>query len=165
MESWERRNLKDHRRQGHCPPDIFQEEQGCVLAVLLSLGSWEGWRPSLLCCQLSCCAEQVHVLSPLLCTLTSASLALHSFQRFPERWDSASRPCSPGSLKRLIPCPPDTCNTGAHVFKKPGPGDIPMACCWLSFPALTALPGRAVNLAGAALFPDQPCLTFPLPIV
>lgn len=32
-------------------------------------------------------------------------------------------------------CPLDSCNTGAHVFKKPGPGDIPRACRWLSFPS------------------------------
>lgn len=47
---------------------------------------------------------------------------------------ASSPPCSLGSLKRLMRCPLDTCNTGAHVFKKPGPGDIPRACRWLSFP-------------------------------
>lgn len=89
--------------------------------------SWEGWGTQLPSCHHSphgapCCAPSPG--QPQLCI---------SLRRVPEVGRPPG-PCPSGSLKRLALCPLDTCNTGAHVFKKPGPGDIPWACGWLSFP-------------------------------
>lgn len=129
-----------------------------MVAVSVVPNSWEGWRAWLPCCQLSCCAARLHALSPLLCTLTSAALALHSLQCFPERWDSSPRPCSVRSLKRLMRCPLDTCNTGAHVFKKPGAGDIPWACCWLSFPCSHSPPQEGCKFGRSCII-SRPTLS------
>lgn len=129
-----------------------------MVAVSVVPGSWEGWRARLPCCQLSCCAARLHALSPLLCTFTSAALALHSLQCFPERWDSSPRPCSVGSLKRLMRCPLDTCNTGAHVFKKPGAGDIPWACRWLSFPCSHSPPQEGCKFGRSCII-SRPTLS------
>lgn len=96
--------------------------------------------------------------SPLLCTFTSAAVALHSLSASRRGGTAPARPCSLGSLKRLLQCPLDSCNTGAHVFKKPGPGDIPWACCWLSFPGSHSPPQEGCKFGRSCII-SRPTLS------
>lgn len=76
-------------------------------------------------------SEGSEIEDAVLSASTPADL-LHLLHRAPGLGASwSSPPPSPsGSLQGLLRCPPDTCNTGAHVYRKPGPGNIPQ----LSFP-------------------------------
>ena len=100
----------------------------------------EGWGTHLPSYHLSHCGASLSPLSPSLCTFTSAAPARHFPPALPGEVGWPPGPCPSSSLKRLVRCPLDTCNTEAHVFKKPGPGDILWACRWLSFPCSHSTP-------------------------
>lgn len=109
------------------------------------------------------CVALLPTLSPFLRTFTSAAPALHFPPALPGEVGWPPGPCPSGSLKRLAQCPLDTCNTGAHVFKKPGPGDIPWACRWLSFPCSHSPPQESCKFGRSCII-SRPTLSHVSPV-